>query len=91
MDKYYYSYLLFFGWVTLTSVIVINIIMGIICESLVELKAGLEEAEEQEEAGKSTVPLESLIRQQADITRMQVEMEMAINSLILRLPVQCRV
>ena len=69
--------------------------MGIICESLLELKAGLEEAEEQEEeeenAVKSNIPLESLIRQQAEITRMQVEMEMAINALFLRMPVQSRI
>eukprot|EP00545_Synedropsis_sp_CCMP1620_P009781 CAMPEP_0119007252 /NCGR_PEP_ID=MMETSP1176-20130426/2889_1 /TAXON_ID=265551 /ORGANISM="Synedropsis recta cf, Strain CCMP1620" /LENGTH=376 /DNA_ID=CAMNT_0006959367 /DNA_START=82 /DNA_END=1209 /DNA_ORIENTATION=- len=88
MDARPYSYILFFFWVSLTAIIIINLIIAIICESLIQLKDEATEAEAEDAsiAFRAQVPVEALIRQQQDITSVQVEMELAINALMLRLP-----
>ena len=88
MDAIPYAYILFFAFVTLTSFIILSLIFAIICESLVDLKADAEVKEmiEDTEDDESRIPLAVLILQQADITRSQQDMEMVINSLLLRLP-----
>ena len=88
MDAIPYAYLLFFGWSSFTSVIILSLVFSIICESLVDLKAEAEEEQmiKDTEVVESHLPLANLILQQADITRSQQDMEMVINSLLLRLP-----
>lgn len=88
MDAYPYSYWLFFLWVTLTAIIILNLIIAIICESLIELK---EEVRGNDAADASTtfkmqVPIEKLLKQQAEIARIQLEMEVVVNALMLRFP-----
>jgi voltage-gated sodium channel len=87
MDASPYSYLLFFFWVSLTSIIILNLIIAIICESLILLKDDLTESEEAgaSAAFKQQVPIDYLLKQQRDIDRAQGEMEVAINSLMLRI------
>lgn len=86
MDRDYWSYWLFFGWVTLTSIIILNLIIAIICDGLVDTQ---QDAAGEKDAKKiaqfqSRVPIEQLIRQQREIDGMQAEMELAINALMLR-------
>ena len=88
MDAIPYAYLLFFGWSSFTSVIILSLVFSIVCESLVDLKTEAEEEQmiKDTEVVESHLPLANLILQQADITRSQQDMEMVINSLLLRLP-----
>lgn len=85
MDAQYYSYILFFTWISLTSIIILNLIVAIICESLLEIKEEKEEENNSSEAFRSKIELGSLLRQQEDISRAQADMEIAINALMLRM------
>jgi hypothetical protein len=87
MDASPYSYLLFFFWVSLTSIIILNLIIAIICESLIYLKDNLNESEEADASAafKLQVPIDHMRKQQRQIEQSQHEMEVAINSLMLRI------
>ena len=67
-----------------------NIIIAIICESLIELKEEVHEnaTADASVAFKMQVPIDELLRQQQDIHRAQGDMEIAIHALMLRLHVK---
>jgi hypothetical protein len=69
---------------------VLNLIVAIICDALIMVKQKQKDSEVAQ-AGKAfatTVPIEDLIRQQAELMRIQSEMERAVDSLMLRFPAQ---
>jgi ribosome-associated translation inhibitor RaiA len=92
MDAEPLSYLLFFAWVSLTSIIIVNLIIAIICDAIIVLKDNLHEIEEEDfgKAFKALVPMDALSEQQLQIEQAQYQMELAIDALMLRVTVQAK-
>lgn len=89
MDAQPLSYVFFYVWVSLTSIIIVNLIIAIICDAIIVLKESIEESVE-EDAGKvfkAIVPMDALNEQQLQIEQTQHEMEVAIDELMLRVTV----
>jgi voltage-gated sodium channel len=91
-----WAWLVFLAWVIITAFFVLNLVVAVICESLIEINKAKEQEmmgeamqENNNKAAASALQMEDLVRQQVhmmnvqqDLIRSQVEMQQTLNMIM---------